>query len=895
MEHALETRDRKDTVTESEAAAWDRHCFELERFQVRIYAFLASLLMPAWAPFDYLLARSHIGYFWTIRVVDIFVGVAVLYALRKAQTLRQVRTLALLETAAIGISIAIMLPLLEEHYLPYVFGFSTVFWAVAVVYSIPLRWAAAICGAILGGAVIAQLAHPGTRTVADVVGASFFIATTVIITLVQVSIRRRLERQAFLSRHRLAEANQKVLESERLKDQFFANVSHELRTPLTLISGPAESLLARATSDDDRQELDLILRNSRILLKHVNDLLSLSQFDAGRVGAAYRAVNLAELLRITAANFDGLANQKHMRYRVETPSELSAEVDPDQIQRVVLNLLGNAFKFTPPGGDIVCTLAASDDHAVVLEVADSGPGIPAADREAVFERFKQVDGGVTRRHGGVGLGLAIAREVVSLHQGAISVEGASQGGARFRVELPRRAPRGTPVGATGHDWRPDELLVRDTVDELGEHATPAPVKNGAGRAPLVLVVEDNPDMNQFICRTLACRYRTESALDGASGLALARSLQPDLILSDLMMPELSGIELLEQLRSDAELESVPMILLTAKADDAACERLLSAGAQDYLRKPFHAEELLARVGNHIAIKRTRDLLRAELETQSHDIEVLARQLSAKSRDLQTALDYTRLAKVQAEEASQLKSSFLALVSHELRTPLAALELQLQLVIRKDLPAPERAILNRMAGRLSRLHELIESLLQYSQLQSGRLESHDEQIDLGALIRECLEEVRPQAEDKRISLMSAIPERLPSCVCDRTRLRLILLNLLGNAVKFTDIGSVSLRLVTRGEEIRISVSDTGPGIPVEQKQRIFEPFVQLEIMQHKHLPGIGLGLALVRELSAALGGRVEVESEVGRGSTFTVALPTAPGPARGERRNVLVRLQPPARA
>lgn len=415
------------------------------------------------------------------------------------------------------------------------------------------------------------------------------------------------------ARDALERANQEVTrlyektkELDELKTQFFASVSHELRTPLALILGPTERLLrAPDTPEVVRRDLQVVVRNARTLLGHVNDLLDVAKLELGRMKPEYEQADLASLARFVAGHFEVLSKEKGIALELEAPDELPAQVDPDKVQRILLNLVSNAFKFTPANGRVRLTIRGARER-VLLEVADSGPGIPPDKRDIVFERFRQLEGGATRRWGGTGLGLAIARELAVLHGGSISISEAPEGGALFVVDLPRNAPAGAVV-------RPATAAVEARVDvqhvaqELGApRAAVAPAVTPADGAR-VLVVEDNPEMNRFLCESLAPVYDVATAFDGEEGLRQATQLRPDLVLTDIMMPAMSGDELVHAIRSHPALDRVPILLLTAKADDELRTRLLRDGAQDYLTKPFSVEELRARIHNLIVGKRALDI------------------------------------------------------------------------------------------------------------------------------------------------------------------------------------------------------------------------------------------------------------------------------------------------
>jgi len=425
----------------------------------------------------------------------------------------------------------------------------------------------------------------------------------------------------------------RVKELDEIKSGFFANVSHELRTPLALILGPSEKTLAEGDylKQEHRQNLTVVKRNAATLLKHVNDLLDISKLDAGKMVANYAEADLARLIRATAGHFDALAPERGIRFVVDAPEALAAQVDPDKVERVVLNLLSNAFKFTPSGGRIVLSLRrGADGKSVVISVQDSGPGVKKQEQELIFERFRQGDGGATRRFGGTGLGLAIARDFVALHGGTISVTNAPVAGALFQVEIPTRAPAGRLVRSRQTEAASSaeaDSILKGTIEEL-KPVVPAPVRhvsspNGNGATeqarPSVLVVEDNHELNQFIVDTLSAEFIVISAFNGEEGLEKIRDVRPDLVVTDIMMPVMSGDAMIAAMRANRNFDRIPVVVLSAKADDELRLRLLENGAQDHVVKPFSGIELVTRVRNLVTMKRTQDQLSAavaRLEEQS---------------------------------------------------------------------------------------------------------------------------------------------------------------------------------------------------------------------------------------------------------------------------------------
>ena len=395
----------------------------------------------------------------------------------------------------------------------------------------------------------------------------------------------------------------------------------------------------------------------------------------------------------------------------------------------------------------------------------------------------------------------------------------------------------------------------------------------ADDAPLVLIVEDNVDMVHFIANTLA-EYRIATARDGQDGLEKAYALRPDLILTDIMMPRRSGDSLVQEVRRHRELDTTLIVVLTARADDEQRVRLLGEGAQDYVAKPFSASELLARIKNLIGVKKARDILQTELADAQGDLEQLAREVTSRKRELEDALRGTRSARDHAERSSQAKTLFLGLVSHELTTPLQSMRLNLESLQRRPdgFSTAQIEKLGRVERASQRLLDMIDALIEFVRLESGQLEVHLEVVSVPDIARQVLEDLGAQARQKGLELRLETTSDIVPVRTDARLLRLILVNLVGNAVKYTDKGCVEVTLAQGDRAQRIRVTDTGHGIPPEKLTEIFEPFTQLEALRHKHGSGVGLGLTLVREMAKALHGKISTSSEVDRGSAFTLELP-----------------------
>ncbi len=680
-----------------------------------------------------------------------------------------------------------------------------------------------------------------------------------------------------LANTELARLYEKSLELDAFKTQFFANVSHELRTPLSLILGPVEMLLA-----DDRvppqwrHHLGVVQRNAQTLLAYVTDLLDLSRLDAGRMRLNYRRVDLCAVVRSVADHFASALSQRGIDLQVTGCGTLEAEIDPAKISRVLINLISNALKHVPPGAGRVGVGISDHGGNAVIEVSDNGPGVAPETRQTIFDRF--VQGSDAQRDAGTGLGLAIAQEFAVLHGGTIAVTDAPEGGALFRVNLPLVAPQGTAVLPAGEQVGSTAAVVLADVDVLPTDPRPE-LSGGRPREdlPCVLVVEDNPDLRSFIADALRGTARVSVATDGEEGLAEALRLRPDLVVADIMMPKKRGDEMIRDMRATDALRDIPVMVLSARADDPLRIRLLQGQAQDYLVKPFAVDELRARVANLLQVKRARDVLQAELSSREADVGALAADVAALTRRLRAAADEMRMARDRAEDASRAKTMFLNMVSHELRTPLTQLEIQLAVLKRRlagVLGDAQTEAVSALTVATRRLSGLVTSVLDYSRIESGRLSVQSEPCDVSALVADICADVRDRAERQGLHLTCRTEGDVPPLVSDPVLVRVAIFNLVENAIKFTPTGSVSVEVSPQDGGVRVDVVDTGIGIPPDLQHKVFEPFQHVEDVRHKHAPGVGLGLSSVREIAAALGGGVSLASVPGQGSRFTLTLPAA---------------------
>ncbi|HLZ40769.1 MAG TPA: response regulator [Candidatus Sulfotelmatobacter sp.] len=431
--------------------------------------------------------------------------------------------------------------------------------------------------------------------------------------------------RAYQEEKKRAEA---LAEIDRAKTAFFSNVSHEFRTPLTLMLGPLQDLLSRSQthlSPTAAQQLELVNRNGARLLRLVNTLLDFSRIEAGRVKAVYQATDLAAFTAELAGVFRSATERAGLRLVVQCqPTQEVAYVDRDMWEKIVLNLVSNAFKFTFEG-EIEVTLTQVG-RAAELRVRDTGVGIPPEEIPHLFDRFHRVPSTRSRTHEGTGIGLALVCELVKLHSGSMRVVSTLGKGSTFFVNVPlgqahlaseqvggERTMASTATGANPFvqealRWLPDSEVSSYEELPLESELLPVPCPPGSVGSDRrrVLVADDNADMRQYLSRLLAERYDVVAVADGKLALEAVQKQPPDLVVSDIMMPNLDGFGVLQALRSDAETKTIPVILLSARAGEESRVEGIDAGADDYLVKPFSARELLARVQTHLELARVRE-------------------------------------------------------------------------------------------------------------------------------------------------------------------------------------------------------------------------------------------------------------------------------------------------
>jgi signal transduction histidine kinase/ligand-binding sensor domain-containing protein/DNA-binding response OmpR family regulator len=422
--------------------------------------------------------------------------------------------------------------------------------------------------------------------------------------------RTRLKSQVKLDEVKLKERE----ETDRMKSRFFANISHEFRTPLTLILGPTEKVLSESKDNETKKQLSIVKRSAKHLLGLINQLLDLSKLEAGKLELKAARANIVPFIKGITMSFESAAERKDITLKVKSSNdEIELYFDKEKMTKIMTNLLSNAFKFTPEGGQIKVSIDAGENNSITIKVRDTGVGISEEELSKLFDRFYQVDSSQTREHEGTGIGLALTKELVELHHGTISADSKLGEWTEFTIEL--------PVGRM--HLKDDEIVEENVIlsgaKNLSEPVTDDFIKTDSSSSVMsqtpqndneiskdkniVLVVEDNTDVREYIKDSLGKDFQIEEATNGEHGVIKAEQIIPDLIISDVMMPKMDGNELTKRLKNDEKTSHIPIILLTAKSDHENKLEGLETGADAYLTKPFDTKELRIRINNLISIRR----------------------------------------------------------------------------------------------------------------------------------------------------------------------------------------------------------------------------------------------------------------------------------------------------
>ncbi|MEO0555699.1 MAG: response regulator [Bacteroidota bacterium] len=468
--------------------------------------------------------------------------------------------------------------------------------------------------------------------------------------LIILSIVTLLALGLLINQYRIKQkANQKLRELDRMKTSFFENLSHEFRTPLTLIMAPLKERMIRA-DHEEKKVLRLALKNAEKLLKLINELLDLAKLEAGRLTVDKSSTEISQFFKLIAASYDSYASSKSIVFNVEVPEEeIWLMLDQEILTKVCNNLLSNAFKFTSEGGEVHLNVQYKSS-VLTVQVADDGVGVPVKDQEKIFNRFEQGERSGKLQQG-TGIGLALVKELTKAHNGKVVLETTSDEGATFTVSIP--VEKGTAKESARISAEQFLAMEHDT-------STPEVVDHSEGDSK-VLVIEDNDELRNYISGLLSKSYQVLTAANGKEAVDMALTQIPDLIISDVMMPEMDGLELCKALSQNKETDHIPIILLTARADKETKLSGLQLGAIQYITKPFEPEELKITINNiveqqrkvqdkylsekssakghelHPFIKKCEEIVMMHLDNTAFDISLFAREVGMSRMQLHRKL------------------------------------------------------------------------------------------------------------------------------------------------------------------------------------------------------------------------------------------------------------------
>jgi signal transduction histidine kinase len=864
----------------------------------KVACILGMLLMPAGSVLDYFVYNEQVWHFLRLRLASsALIGFFLAFLLtrigRKHYRLLGV-TLVLIPAAFISV----MIYQTEGSNSPYYAGLNLVLLVVGFV----LRWTfaeslvAVTC--VMGMYMAACLSEGPIHQPRIFFNNAYFMVLTGIIVVTGNHFLAQLRFREFslrfqLDNHKkaLEESNRKLTELDQVKSRFFANISHELRTPLTLMLAPLESFIrrfGRSTDEESRGLLQTMQSNGMRLLKLINDLLDLVRLDSGVMQVRRDPVPIAEFLRGLANAARQMAQDKRIRLETTITDEVTTVlVDRDKLEKILLNLQFNALKFTPAGGKVELR-ARREAEELVLQVADTGMGIPAKHLPNVFDRFFQVDTSARRKFQGVGIGLALVKELVEVQGGTVAVESTEGRGTTFTVRLPYRVPdpnapapsetesepaaKPAAPGATvsNDEWLANLYRRAELFPGLGSaKESMRPVEtNRNGHLPKALIADDEPDMLRFLKSQLAERYQVFEAVDGQQAVDKAGQFLPDVILLDMMMPEKDGLQACRELRRQTKTQAIPVILLTARADEETKLQALECGANDFLSKPFSTTELHVRVKNLV------------------DSYQYQRTLSKEKQRLETTIEQLKETETQLVQTEKLASlgRLSAGIIHEINNPLNFAFTGLYTLRNKARLIPElerdeyAEILKDVEEGIGRVKTIVSDLRTFTHPgNQGR-----EEIKVWEVVRSALRFLSQEWKEK-VSIHTDVPaEQL--VFGDRNRLIQVMVNLLQNsldALKGKEFADDKPAIAITGRVERglsiIVVRDNGEGIKPQIMDKIFDPFFTTKEVGQ----GMGLGLSICYRIVQDFGGRIAVKSDPGEYCEFTLEFPSetpAPQPA-----------------
>lgn len=785
--------------------------------------------------------------------------------------------------------ITVMIARTQGYQSPYYAGLNLVLIAVNVV----ARWTVAESLGVTGGillmyavACLPGMMPPGVVHWPALFNNLYFLVLTGVIVVAGNALYNQLRIREFKLRFQLnrnqgllEENNRKLRELDEIKSRFFANISHELRTPLTLLLAPLEALRrprGRLSEAEVAEHLQTMHANGLRLLKLINDLLDLVRLDSGRMQVRRESVPLSAFVTGIVNSARKLAEDRRLRLNIDAPETLGTVLaDRDKLEKALLNLLVNAIKFTPAGGTVGCR-ATRNNGELVLEVSDTGIGIEPEQLARVFDRFWQADTSTQRKYQGVGIGLALVKELTEAQGGSVAAASVVKQGSTFTLRIPWLEPGAEAVAETEEATSGSELVARPppeawqahlyrraemfpSVTLLKDSIRPVETVTQGGK-PRILIADDEPDMLRFLKSQLAPHFQVLEAVNGVQAIEKAAQFLPDVILCDMMMPERDGLEVCRELRSRLSTRGLPLVLLTARADEETKIAGLEAGADDFLTKPFSGVELHIRLKNLV---------------ESHHLQ---RDLAKSNQALEATIEELKETEMQLVQSEKMASlgRLCAGVIHEINNPLNYAKTGLVVLGRQGRHLPEAArdnfeeILRDINDGVERVVRIVSDLRIFSHPNDGGLA----EVDLTETTQTALRFLAAEMHS-RVTVENQIPSGF-TLLASSGKLWQVLINLLQNSLDaleakaFAADETPTIRLSAGEERGRkwVAVWDNGMGIAAADLDKIFDPFFTTKDVGE----GTGLGLSLCYRMVAEWGGRILVNTDPGRYCEFVLEFP-----------------------
>lgn len=831
---------------------------------------LSLLVVPGGFMLDYFIYPQKFWEFLALRLgVTVFLVamIGLLYLERNRDHLTRIKILGVVSALSINFAMCAMIYATEGAKSPYFVGLTLVLTCWSTLSPWTVVETTAMCLISLVAYALACVANPTFTTAASIplLGfGSFFIliTTTVCVGITYYLSRARFE--DFRLRHQLDAQNRELQDLDRLKTQFFSNISHELRTPLTLILGPAETLLSRGDTLDARvhEGLLLIHRNTLRLLKLINDLLDLTKLDQGAEVLRKKNIPLPSFIKGIVESVRHLGFSKQLRIRIEEgQAGAEAVADPSRLEKILINLLTNALKYTPVGGTITVRWSG-DDQGTCIEVQDTGVGIPAEDLPKIFDRFHQVRSNLTNQNQGVGIGLALAKELVDEHGGKLEVESEVGKGTTFRICLPAAQRvleiENPPFAQPATVEEPFEKAFRSADRSWRSYN-----ENSDGEFPVIgsgqhviLVADDENDMRNYVVSLLSEEYRVVQTQDGGHVASLVEEHHPDLVLLDWMMPEKDGLTVCRELRADPRNRDLKIVLLTARIDEKSKIDALQSGADDFLTKPFSSIEVKTRASN---------LLRAAR---------LQKDLRIRNEELTTTigkLQQTETMLIQSEKMNAIGSLSAGLL-HEINNPLNYTLTAISFANQRKSSLSEemQEIVADVEEGMLRVRDVITHLKNFAYPEKPGVETI---FSVEEILFSARKIMAQEIDGIRIDV--DLPEHF-MIRGQKTQMIHLFMNLLGNAARALNDQETSrpkvitVRGSSTADSVVLEVADSGPGIPEDIINRVFEPFFTTREVGS----GMGMGLSICHTIMQAHRGSIRVGNQADGGAVFTITLPQA---------------------